>query len=220
VALEKSAGASSPPRGSRTGLVKLRSNQPTVATPLKILQCPSAEANHFVLMEHPDGAFSKGGQGACIDYGPVEGIGPGLVLLGLIDLVGDYRGALPINQMSRLAQISDGTSNTLLVAEDAGRPKLWQSGHVVPCVFSFGGPWASSANAVTIRGASADGSQVPGSCGINCTNNQQPYSFHAGGANFLFADGSVHFLKAAIDIRVLAALATHAGGEVIPGSDY
>ena len=66
-----------------------------------------------------------------------------------------------------------------------------------------------------IRGASADGSQVPGPCAINCTNDRQPYGFHAGGANFLFADGAVHFLPAAIEIRVLAALATRAGGEVI-----
>jgi prepilin-type processing-associated H-X9-DG protein len=50
---------------------------------------------------------------------------------------------------------------------------------------------------------------------VNCTNNRQPYSFHPGGANFLFADGSVHFLPAAIDIRMLAALATRAGGEVL-----
>jgi prepilin-type N-terminal cleavage/methylation domain-containing protein/prepilin-type processing-associated H-X9-DG protein len=194
-------------------------NQPTVATPLKILQCPSAEANRFVRMEHPEGAFTNGGQGACIDYGPVQGIGPGLVPLGLVDPVGDYRGALPINQMTRLAQISDGTSNTLLVAEDAGRPTLWQAGRPVPGSFSFGGPWASNANGVLIRGSSVDGATVPGPCALNCTNNQQPYSFHTGGANFLFADGSVHFLHAGTSIRVLAALATRAGGEVVPG-DY
>jgi HAD superfamily hydrolase (TIGR01450 family) len=74
--------------------------------------------------------------------------------------------------------------------------------------------------ATTIRGASADGSQVPGTCAINCTNDRQPYGFHTGGANFLFADGSVHFLPAAIDIRVLAGLATRAGGEVVSGKDY
>ena len=67
-----------------------------------------------------------------------------------------------------------------------------------------------------ILGSSADGASVPGPCGINCTNDRQPYGFHPGGANFLFADGSVHFLPAAIDIRVLAALATRAGGEVLP----
>jgi hypothetical protein len=149
-------------------------NQPTVATPLKILQCRSAEANRLVGMEHPDGAFVSGGQGACIDYGPVQGVGPGLALLGLIDPVGDYRGALPMNEMCRVSAITDGTSNTLLIAKDAGRPQRWQTGHLVPGVFSFGGPWASSANPVEIRGASTDGATVPDPCAINCTNNQQP----------------------------------------------
>jgi prepilin-type processing-associated H-X9-DG protein len=65
-----------------------------------------------------------------------------------------------------------------------------------------------------------DGSSAPGPCAVNCTNNQQPYSFHTGGANFLFADGSVHFLQTGMDIRVLAALATRAGGEVVGGVDY
>jgi prepilin-type processing-associated H-X9-DG protein len=195
-------------------------NQPAVATPLKILQCPSSPADRYVAMEHADGAFVNGGQGACIDYGPVQGVGPGLALWGLVDPVGNYEGALPVNRMCRVQDITDGTSNTLLVAEDAGRPERWQAGHLVPGVFSFGGPWASSANPVVIRGASPDGATVPGPCAINCTNNQQPYSFHPGGANFLFADGSVHFLSAAMDMRVLAALATRAGGEVVTGADW
>jgi prepilin-type processing-associated H-X9-DG protein len=86
--------------------------------------------------------------------------------------------------------------------------------------FSFGGPWASSANPVVIAGSSADGATVPGPCAVNGTNDRQPYSFHPGGCNFLFADGSVHFLRSALDIRVLAALATRAGGEAVPGADY
>ena len=43
------------------------------------------------------------------------------------------------------------------------------------------------------------------------------WSLHPGGANFLFADGSVHFLYYSAD-RVLPALATRAGGEVV--GDY
>jgi prepilin-type processing-associated H-X9-DG protein len=195
-------------------------NQPTVATPLKVLQCPSAEANRFVVMEDPDGAFVNGGQGACIDYGPVQGSGPGLAMLGLIQPVGNYEGPLPMNRMVRLIDITDGTSSTLLVAEDAGRPQLWRAGRSVPGTFSYGGPWASSANSVLISGASPDGATVPGPCAINGTNDRQPYSFHPGGANFLFADGSVHFLRAGIAIRVLAALATRAGGEAVTDADW
>jgi prepilin-type N-terminal cleavage/methylation domain-containing protein/prepilin-type processing-associated H-X9-DG protein len=195
-------------------------NQPAVATQLLILQCPSAEADRFVAMDHPDGAFATGGQGACIDYGPVQGVDPGLATLGLIAPLADYQGALPVNRMTRGVDITDGASNTLLVAEDAGRPKLWQAARYVPGSFSFGGPWASNANPVLIRGSSADGSVAPGRCAINCTNNQQPYSFHPGGANFLFADGSVRFLNTGINIRMLAALATRAGGEVFNGQDF
>jgi prepilin-type N-terminal cleavage/methylation domain-containing protein/prepilin-type processing-associated H-X9-DG protein len=195
-------------------------NQPTVATQLKLLQCPSAEPNRVVNASDPGGAFVNGGQGACTDYSPVAGVSPILADLGLIDRVGNYDGALPVNAMIRLTDITDGTSTTLLVAEDAGRPKLWQAGRYVAGSFSYGGPWASSANQLLIAGASADGSLLAGPCAINCTNNQQPYSFHPGGANFLFADGSVHFLRAGLDIRVVAGLATRAGGEVVTGADY
>jgi prepilin-type processing-associated H-X9-DG protein len=195
-------------------------NQPTVATQLRILQCPAAPADRLVLTAQPEGAFVKGGQGACIDYGPVQGVDQDLEESGLIGAVGNFEGALPEDRMVRVTDISDGTSSTLLVAEDAGRPQRWQAGRLVPGAFSYGGPWASSANPVTISGSSADGAEAPGPCALNCTNDRQPYSFHSGGANFLFADGSVHFLQAGMSIRVLAALATRAGGEVVSPGDW
>jgi prepilin-type processing-associated H-X9-DG protein len=46
------------------------------------------------------------------------------------------------------------------------------------------------------------------------------YSLHPGGANILFADGSVRFLKAGLDVRIFARLVTHAGGEVVSAGDY
>jgi prepilin-type processing-associated H-X9-DG protein len=39
-------------------------------------------------------------------------------------------------------------------------------------------------------------------------------SFHTGGANFAFADGSVRFLADSADQQTLQALATRSGGEV------
>jgi prepilin-type processing-associated H-X9-DG protein len=44
--------------------------------------------------------------------------------------------------------------------------------------------------------------------------------FHSGGANALFADGSVRFLQAGMSIQVLAALITRAGGEIVSAADY
>jgi prepilin-type N-terminal cleavage/methylation domain-containing protein/prepilin-type processing-associated H-X9-DG protein len=60
----------------------------------------------------------------------------------------------------------------------------------------------------------------PGPCALNCTNDREVYAFHSGGANAAFADGSVRFLEASLSIRVLAALVTRAGGEVVSAGDF
>ena len=46
-----------------------------------------------------------------------------------------------------------------------------------------------------------------------------PTSYHPGGVNVLFLDGSVHFLKDSINRSTWRALGTRAGGEVISASD-
>jgi prepilin-type processing-associated H-X9-DG protein len=45
-------------------------------------------------------------------------------------------------------------------------------------------------------------------------------SFHPGGANFMFADGSVHFLKDSISVPVYWALGTRNYGEVLSSDSY
>jgi len=53
---------------------------------------------------------------------------------------------------------------------------------------------------------------------MNCTNNQEAYSFHSGGMNASFADGSIRYINEDISIVIFCALVTMAGGEVI--SEY
>ena len=65
------------------------------------------------------------------------------------------------------------------------------------------------------QGSTPDGATKLGPCAINCTNDHEVYSFHPGGANAVFADGSVRFLKASLDMRMFARMATRAGGEVV-----
>jgi prepilin-type processing-associated H-X9-DG protein len=194
-------------------------NHPVVSTQLGVLQCPSAGANRVVDARHADGAFTGGGTGACTDYAPVARVNSLLGRLGFVDSTAT-QGVLALNTRCRFADILDGTSTTLLAAEDAGRPGLWRSGRLVPDGFAPGGPWASVANPVTVWGARDDGRTLLGSCAFNCSNHRQPYSFHPGGGNFLFADGAVHFLKDRIRLRVLAGLTTRAGGEVVGPGDW
>jgi len=49
---------------------------------------------------------------------------------------------------------------------------------------------------------------------------QNATSNHPGGANFLFADGSVRFLKSSISIKTYWALGTKANGEVVSSDSY
>jgi prepilin-type N-terminal cleavage/methylation domain-containing protein/prepilin-type processing-associated H-X9-DG protein len=189
-------------------------NESVVMVQLKVLQCPSAEPDRI-----GGGLKTEPAQGACTDYAPTLEVNPVLVSLGLIDEVGNYQGIMDRDRMTRLAEVTDGTSNTTLISECAGRSKRWQAGRYQPDLYSAGGAWASGPNRLDLEGAPSDGSSRHGPCPMNCTNAQEVYSFHPGGANFVFADGSVHFLRQGIDIRILARLVTRAGAEVVAG-DY
>ena len=142
--------------------------------------------------------------------------------------------------------MTDGTSNTLIIAEISGRPVVWRSGKQVASptpvaqnYWSGGGGWndASSgdfqlngepASGATAYSAASTGGPISpppssrpaaGSCLINCSNEYGFYAFHPGGANSVFADGSVHFLSANISPALLVGLVTKANGEILTG-DY
>jgi prepilin-type processing-associated H-X9-DG protein len=53
---------------------------------------------------------------------------------------------------------------------------------------------------------------------MNCNSDSEMFSFHMGGVQTVFADGSVHFLSDNISAATLGALLTRNGGD-IPG-DY
>jgi prepilin-type N-terminal cleavage/methylation domain-containing protein/prepilin-type processing-associated H-X9-DG protein len=188
-------------------------NQGVVRTQLKVLQCPSAEPNRV----HDNFDPWVGGKfGACSDYAPVREVPQAMVDRGYVDPRTNRESVFMINRMTRLAEVTDGTSQTILYTEIGGRPQLWEMGRRVPGTL-VSGPWAARN---MIWGAPSIAQRNFWRCAINCTNYSEVYSFHRGGANAVFADGSVHFLKADIDIGILAALVTRAGGEVVSDRDY
>ena len=203
-------------------------NQLVVAQHRDVFRCPSTPDQNRYMTFGPYALWKT--KGACGDYTLALGVDPALAQLGLVDPVGDYRGALtntptaaftlsPTTAGTRIADITDGTSNTILLAEDAGRPQLWQAGKAGPDQAIDGGPWDHVKGQIMLQGSTSDGTPL-GSCALNCTNDHEVYAFHTGGANAVFADGSVHFLHAGMDLRILARLITRAGDEVISDSDF
>ena len=130
---------------------------------------------------------------------------PAAFIAGLAS--GNYK--VTVGRAFTVTGVTDGTSNSIMLAEDAGRPEDWVAGTRTTNVRNDGG-WAdpqSSYSVDTVCG---------GSQAINCKNDNEIYSFHTGGANVLFGDGSVRFLRASTPITVLGAMVTAANGEVVP----
>lgn len=133
-----------------------------------------------------------------------------------------------------ITDISDGTSNSFLVYESGGRPNHYIYGKLIgpPNVDAWtmchnasvtngiisGVAWADLASDSPVHGFNKNGTVCSEACVINCTNNQEAYSFHSGGMNASFADGSIRYINENISIINFAALVTMAGGEVV--TDY
>ena len=84
-----------------------------------------------------------------------------------------------------------------------------------------GGAWADQFTYARLAGAQGRQSgNRGGTCMVNCTNDDEIFSWHPGGANALFADGSVHFLNSNSSVQLIATLVTRAGGEILSGGQY
>ena len=155
----------------------------------------------------------------------------------------------------RIAAVTDGTSNTFLFGESARASSARSA--AVPgggCAFEGNGWWAdadygdstmSTFYPPNLKGA--DVTILPASCDAGGTvAGESATSFHPGGCNFAFADGSVRFIKDSINswnwpqmlhdprprttafpccpwasrLPVYQALSTRNGGEVISSDSY
>ena len=127
----------------------------------------------------------------------------------------------------KIRDITDGTSHTLLVGEalptvkDNTSRETWSNRRKDHW-------YAGGDDADTDDGH--DGSEHCGSTGVpmnpeidlskSVVTAEQEIAYsssHPGGCNMLFCDGSVQFIDEEIDTAIWCALATRAGGEIIPG---
>lgn len=191
-------------------------NQAAAKTQMKLLYCPSAPGGYRVNYEVEF-------QPAVSDYTVYHGVNH-----GYCDMVGwpryvpeDQNGAMT-TKVCHVRDIKDGTSQTFLLVEDSGRPELWRMGRRVEGSSSAGG-WSDPNLEIALDGSdtlTAGRGQGYGPCVMNCTNDNEVYTFHTGGANFAFCDGSIRFIRDNVRNTVFAALVTRASGEIISPTDY
>jgi prepilin-type N-terminal cleavage/methylation domain-containing protein/prepilin-type processing-associated H-X9-DG protein len=157
---------------------------------------------------------------------------PGTFGMGFPPGDGSYVGVLchrtlTNNATRRVTDVTDGTSNTIMLAECAGLTDIWVGGHPANVKPTGDAAWCNPETQIVVGGCDPNTGAVPGQAplAINGCNSaghflNQVYSFHSQGANTVFADGSVHFLNQSLKLEVLIALITRGYGEVIPPGTF
>ncbi len=187
-------------------------NQAAVKTPVAMFVCPSAPGGSGrapVLVNYHDPAktsVTAGLTGTATDYTGVRAYRPNYT-------VPNRNGVFPQAATGRkLLDITDGTSNTVMMIEKAGWPDFYVKGKRATLnvsgwtyvyngqQISWFGPWAGYMGDFHLT-TGADGtieSETQGACWINCNNSSTPYGFHTGGVTVSFADGSIRFIRESI----------------------
>jgi prepilin-type N-terminal cleavage/methylation domain-containing protein/prepilin-type processing-associated H-X9-DG protein len=230
-------------------------NLPLTSVGLRLGQCPSAPAPDRLDVNPANGGFGSAHIVAVTDYAGVYGVHPAFIAANsgypTIAAIENPFGVITNNVSgtgdtapTTLTDIIDGTSNTILLAESAGRPYLFNQGGVrqgldLTVHGVNGGGWARPASEIWIIGFADPGGTIPGGpYTINAANgvdtggafpltvptgaplgtdgSGQIFGFHAGGANILLADGSVRLLPSTVSPDIVAALATRANLDVVP----
>lgn len=184
-------------------------NRPATETDIPVFVCPSAPGGRQYVTDYA----------TCEDFMPVvksilmaAGVPPRSDWENLFRArrMPDY----PNSRLTRMADVRDGLSNTFMLFEDGGRPEKWIDGR-------RGDPAASPVEPISGARWADDEVEfwVHTVCGatqmLNCANTNEIYSFHPGGANFLYGDGSVHFHSETIDANAFVSLFTRAAGDIV-----
>ena len=120
------------------------------------------------------------------------------------------------NAMSSRSASAASTSSSFLAGEMGFQLKdyLFSSGTFVGQVRGGNTSWAFGYTSYSFGSTKLPLNTVLPPASVN-DRLQTFRSDHSGGANFLYADGSIHFIRNGIDPAVYLALGTRSGGEII-----
>ncbi len=209
---------------------KADENRPVWSTDLPIVRCPSDGRDRTE--EWPDSAPTN--YVACVGRGS-NAAGPD-VSWGEPEYP---EGVMFINSQTRMADIRDGSSNTMAVSECIiGDPDTWhfggQSGYLNCLLGTSGAPqatfhdrggvwfaaWRSSTWTYSTHFRPNDSFNQ-----LDCARNTWYAAYaarsrHPGGVNVAMCDGSVRMISDSIDLETWQALGSKAGGEPVGADQY
>ena len=219
-------------------------NRPAATSRIPTYECPSAPTDQRVINPALDTGKYGNFPYTTTDYMAVNRANnrPAVwaaIFNGAVPYPGDsgIRGILATNQFTALNATSDGLTNTIMVAEAAGRPSRWQFGKQLQTQAASGssapymnGPWAYEGNDIAVDGSfplghpsaggtftSTNPTDAGAACRINCSNQGEIYGFHTGGANVVMGDASVRFLRDSVSLPTLMLLCARGDGSPITG---
>jgi prepilin-type N-terminal cleavage/methylation domain-containing protein/prepilin-type processing-associated H-X9-DG protein len=223
-------------------------NLPATSVKLSLLVCPSSPGSGGLIPSGNNAGYPwpTVGYGA-MDYGSMNSVRPAYFLSNGLPTppVGaatntasppavdkyEWDGGLTKGRATKIAQYTDGMSNTIMLVEDSARPAVYLRGKPTGATTKDGWGWADTETGYSMDGADpATGAVGKASCtlftgpcvlttpprpnGVNVINDSEMYSFHVGGAQVLMADGNVRFISENISAATLSALATRSTGDI------
>jgi prepilin-type N-terminal cleavage/methylation domain-containing protein/prepilin-type processing-associated H-X9-DG protein len=179
------------------------------AVAVNIYMCPTRGRNNPQIVPSEDPVFPQWtyNNGGVNPWGKTDYAGNVNIILGNLALDNDPMGPRLKGKTERIADVVDGLSNTILIAEKAMDTRAYNTGgwYWDEPIFAGGGAGG------TVRGGSL---VVRDGNGIDFRNNWG--SAHPGGAQLLFGDGSVREIAYGVQEKTVKALLSPAGGEIVP----
>jgi prepilin-type N-terminal cleavage/methylation domain-containing protein/prepilin-type processing-associated H-X9-DG protein len=189
--------------------------------PISVYQCPSVpltERPRSLVAKPPRPALVLDSPLGATDYAAIIGIRASIAPQTYVSLEAT-RSVMFRNSATRFKDITDGVSHTVMVVESSARPAVFRQARLVTNASNDqGNGWVDSEGGFSLDGSDASGTRLGQGPSIspyamNRTNENEPYSFHSGGAHFLYADGRCEFTDESIDLIIAAGLCTRSARE-------